>query len=1064
MTLLILISSSFNSIPIYADRGASTTYNTEVNNDDPEVTFTATGIATEPSPINSVGYSASALKAWTNSSLDNGSILNTWAVVGDSLIAARRTSTFSPYSFPSSLPSTPVEAYKLKYPTGGSRDCNVNGYDNFCSIFDYVGNDYFIVSHEYAVSSYNVYLTNQYGTPTLITTGCGVQQCGHYTYTHEATDEIIIVVDSSYGHASSGYFYTKWKWYRYKLSDMRNGIVTLNASGDYNSQYTTNGSHPGYAQSGTYPTFTDGTQMQVHGANFDQDYKEINLSLRTVTSYKLSDLRTPYKVESYSNIPAIPKEPTGRICNSTSFCTSTKAEVDVWLTDRTLNSYGDYVFEFNGTFYKFDRLTGLPSVVGSPGFIPTTTTYSANGQHVWANLAADCSDPDSSCIPERNAYINLLDGSVSTYDPYPSRSWPYWNEYHHRIGQTGWGVYRTDTSSYNYFLGDAAAKSGGSLISSSDEYYLYYNMMGDSKYYAGAKVYSIPPETMQTPSSNEGFTLGQLFNASSQQVQNGTVSWQSKYRHLDQPNMGSGVSFRIQNHKNMYRVEATKNTLSLLKIVNGRKTTLASAPRLMMNSEAWVSYKVKLSGNRIKVYENGTGYFDLTDGTFSNGTMGPYSTADNTEFKGVSYQWSDADNSFNTPGVAIVDTAVTYATTFIDPENDPSVPPWTQWKYDHTDPYKFLDAGDGKTGVSSANGLIVTNPILSFDKVGLYRVNYRVPDDPHPLHKIINGDTLFQNYSKYSEWYPQNLIVHRRPLAPFTLAQDASHQVLWTDYSYDPDRCYNVGNCMSGYGTNHGVFTKKFYYLTPTGNKVDAKLVRPLESGTYTVAMAVADEYNAWSEWYEQTINIDIPAAPNNPPTVALTFPSGSQGSPSHVSLQPTITWNQWDVDPGTIFTTFNIEIKDEWGNCVECLRNRVMDTTSNSWSWTMDALLSMGQRYQVRVQVSDGESWSAWSNVGWMQTNTPPSAYMSFPYGNEANPNVVNTLRPTLTWTQTDPDPGAVFYFYEIQIANEANNVVIYNSGKVWQGTASTTGSLLVPIDLPTGQKMRVRVKVWDV
>jgi hypothetical protein len=120
------------------------------------------------------------------------------------------------------------------------------------------------------------------------------------------------------------------------------------------------------------------------------------------------------------------------------------------------------------------------------------------------------------------------------------------------------------------------------------------------------------------------------------------------------------------------------------------------------------------------------------------------------------------------------------------------------------------------------------------------------------------------------------------------------------------------------------------------------------------------------------------------------------------------------------------------------------------------------GNPKEVRV-FKKGRKWPVWSNIGWMQTNTLPNAYMSFPYGSQAAPNIVSVLRPSLTWSQSDPDPGAVFHYFQIQITNEANNVMILDSGKLWQGTTSPSGSWVVPSDLPAGQKLRVRVMVWD-
>jgi hypothetical protein len=87
----------------------------------------------------------------------------------------------------------------------------------------------------------------------------------------------------------------------------------------------------------------------------------------------------------------------------------------------------------------------------------------------------------------------------------------------------------------------------------------------------------------------------------------------------------------------------------------------------------------------------------------------------------------------------------------------------------------------------------------------------------------------------------------------------------------------------------------------------------------------------------------------------------------------------------------------------------------------------------------------------------------MTFPSGTEAAPTIVTTARPALTWSQADPDPGGIFNHFQIQITNEANNVMILNSGKLWQGTTATSGSWTIISDLPAGHKLRVRVKVWD-
>ncbi|NHN30186.1 glycoside hydrolase family 78 protein [Paenibacillus agricola] len=575
---------------------------------------------------------------------------------------------------------------------------------------------------------------------------------------------------------------------------------------------------------------------------------------------------------------------------------------------------------------------------------------------------------------------------------------------------------------------------------------------------------------------------GQLWNPSLGALGNMTLKFDIKYYSGDaksdlysfDPGLVKptlfGMAFRMQDYRNMYRLEATKDDIKLMRIVNGVKSQMEAVTR-PLTGDSWHSYRVMLSDGRIRVYEDGNLIMNKTDAGFTNGGFGPFTEKPTTQFRNVQFQWANADSSFETPGAAIVDTAVTYETSYGDPENDVRFDAGTRWKYDQIQTQraidmplsaklisatKFLDFYDGKSGIVPLT--IVGGPLLSFSTVGLYKVDYQVPDTPH------QSNAALAPYSEYSDWYTQYLVVHRRPLANFVLAQSpVDRTVTWVDYSFDPDRCYSHNNCQPEFSTTRGIYAKKFYYITPSGNRVDSKLVRPLESGTYTVAMAVQDEYKAWSDWYEQTLDIDIPAAPNHPPTVQLTFPTGTQANPTLVSLQPTVTWSQGDIDPGTIYSTFNLNIKDEWGNCIECIKNQVMDTPLTYWAWTMDNLLELGKKYSVQVQVSDGEASSSWSEVGWMATNSSPVATMTFPSGTQAAPSIVSTLRPTLTWTQTDPDPATVFHYFQLQITNEANNVMVLDSGKLWQGTSSTAGSWLVPSDLTAGQKLRVRVKVWD-
>jgi len=137
--------------------------------------------------------------------------------------------------------------------------------------------------------------------------------------------------------------------------------------------------------------------------------------------------------------------------------------------------------------------------------------------------------------------------------------------------------------------------------------------------------------------------------------------------------------------------------------------------------------------------------------------------------------------------------------------------------------------------------------------------------------------------------------------------------------------------------------------------------------------------------------------------------------------------------------------------------------TANTAQQWAVPFALTPGKKYQAQVRVSDGTDWSAWSNIGWLITNRPPTATMLVPGGTQANPTVFNAVRPTLQWSQSDPDAGTQFSYFQIQITNESNTVMIVDSGQYYQGSWASTGSWTVNQDLPAGQKLQVWVRVFD-
>ncbi|CAG7646098.1 CARDB domain-containing protein [Paenibacillus allorhizosphaerae] len=1093
-------------------------YIVEVTNDNPEVSFMVSGQTNEPVPVTTVPLPTSSLlgNSWVNTSLDKY-VMNKqmWILTPDGTLSTtpRLKSTSIGMRLPMYTGETTIYNQtsndpNLTYPHSQSSisyvgslgfiqgaSPGVNAFNSKNPVY-YLGDNMFIYQLFGWGSNFKIefYLAAPHlPNPILIYQG---QYDGYGTViVREDLDEIILQ-----NKTESFNSYVGLEYKRYKISNLKAG----NTVADYSFKQTFTINNREYPDWGAYVKFSDSRT----GDFLDQlikttsGYVRINLSTRVVEYYTLDNIITPYKTETYTDIPAMYnsgtwnsgvfyptyeyfregfRTPGGNIFDKH----GESALIYYWDDkDRKLKAFDpnkqlsgpgtkwhsgtlphaispdeNYIMYYESSSYSPDLYIGNLTTgeigvksCGEVGGYPDYDNLDDEGNPGWVSGDWVCSFGPAYIPPDQlqalenyvpanaNGYIREpIDGYTPIYK-YDGSIWPYSGH---------WWLGNAKTEQHLWNIGQSCPDQIPKIYAPG-----VMVMCG--------KLYNFPHADTHLPESKEYFTYGQLINSSQQPLVNGTLKWSMRINHLKYDYVPAGMSFRIQDNRNMYRIESMKDRLRLIKIVNGEKTLLAESLRYLP-SGAWAAYSVKLTGNEIKVYQNGTPLFTVYDNTFATGTYGPYSVHETTEFKEMAVVLTSPQLVTKTYGAAVVDTTVNYETTYEDPENDPRFDNGTQWRYTHVDPFMFLDVGDGKSGWSSKNGALVTTPIMSFDKVGKYNVEYRAPDDPHPNHRLSNGDTSFQGYSGYSNWYLQPLIVHRAPIVNFTVTPTASNTLQWTDISYDPDHCYNASSCQNGYQTDRGIKFEKYYYITPSGYTVNGKLVHPAEPGTYTVAKAVGDEYYAWSDWMEQTVTINCsPCVANTPPTVSLTFPNGGYTNPSPVTLRPTITWNQGDVDPGTIFTVFDIEIKDIWGNCYECIYNRSMNTTNTSWAWTMDTALQMGGQYQVRVRVSDGEAFSEWSNVGWMITNRAPVTFMSFPYGTQANPTYITTTRPQFQWSQTDPDPGTTFTYFQLQVANAANGVIL-DTGNVWQGTTSTSGSYTPGVDMPTNEPLRVRVQATD-
>ncbi|WP_309121745.1 CARDB domain-containing protein [Paenibacillus sp.] len=568
------------------------------------------------------------------------------------------------------------------------------------------------------------------------------------------------------------------------------------------------------------------------------------------------------------------------------------------------------------------------------------------------------------------------------------------------------------------------------------------------------------------PASANSYQFGQ-FQKSDEQIRDGEVSAQIKLHYNAFSNIASaGLSARMQDYRNMYRLEVTGEKVRITKIVNGIKTILGEANSPLQYRQ-YYNFKLRVVGDRLRASVDGVPLINVRDSQFASGMYGPYSEKEHVLIKNftVAKYEGAAGLTMNT---AVVDTTVDYVTSYLDPESDPRIDDKTKWTFMHTEPNKFLNAGDGYSGLSSLNGRVVTSPILTFDRVGKYKVSYEVTDDPAPPgYQYPNA--AFEEFRMESDTDEQDIIVHRRPIAQFTLHTNADHSISWNETPYDPDRWLSPSNYSTeptgiDYATTRGILNRKYNYTAPSGVTVNEKLTHPRETGVYTARLAVADEYGVWSEWAEQSVNVTLIPA-NAPPVATMTYPAGTQASPTmETSRRPTLRWSQTDADPGTVFTRFQLQVTNE-ANTLMVLDSGELaqNTTATAASWIPTSDLPTGQKLRVRVRVHDGTEWSAWSAQTWIFINHAPVASLTYPTGTQANPTVSPTPRPIVRWTQTDPDPGTVFEYFEVEISNEANNLMRADSGQWYQHTSSTNGSWSVDTDLPLGEKLRTRVRVFD-
>ncbi|WP_169733273.1 Ig-like domain-containing protein [Cohnella panacarvi] len=518
-----------------------------------------------------------------------------------------------------------------------------------------------------------------------------------------------------------------------------------------------------------------------------------------------------------------------------------------------------------------------------------------------------------------------------------------------------------------------------------------------------------------TPSSDNSYSYGYISGTDT--ITNGDLSLKVIFNKNTFSNQsGVGVGFRSQDHKNMYKVEVSTGQVSFVKVVEGIRTILASYA-YPIKTEQTYTLKVKVNGTKVKVYMNGVPIIEKTDPTFTSGTFGLFAEVPYAVIKDFCASIHELTGD-EVENLAIVNAPITYNKTYTDLENDPLLSDKTTWKFTNIQPYKFLNVGDGTSdpvGTNSYNGVIVRQPSPSLSKVGVYSVELAETDDPAPSgYKY--PKTAFEEFRQESDPANHHIVVHRRPIAQFSLSINSTTQLVeWADTSYDPDRWLSATNYSSeatgiDYRTTRGVLERRYYFIDPDGKQVNRQLVVPTLAGEYTVAETVRDEFGAWSDWEEQTITIETPVI-NRPPTADVTVPASTdQNNPTKFAVvRPTFHWTYADED-GDPQSQYELRIMRYGGTLL--LSSGIRTGTATSWVPSVD--LPGGTNLYVQARVYDGAEWSDWSAPKFFSINRPPAADFDW-----SPKPVYEGDAVQFSTTASDPDNDTLAVGYEVVSPN---------------------------------------------
>ncbi|GLX66204.1 hypothetical protein [Paenibacillus glycanilyticus] len=478
-----------------------------------------------------------------------------------------------------------------------------------------------------------------------------------------------------------------------------------------------------------------------------------------------------------------------------------------------------------------------------------------------------------------------------------------------------------------------------------------------------------------------------------------------------------GAAIHIQDGKNMYAAEWTKDKLILFKVVAGTKTILQSVnyPR-----SPFITYPFELeaSNGTLRVSINHAELIEISDKTYGKGSVGLMSIGQQqAKFSDVKVKNYGDYYIEETHQSVLVGEAIKYDKLFDDIEKDLEAE--EEWGYEH-DPDYFSNS----LGLSEYDGESFDEALSSLDKPGLYDISFKAKDNPG-----------MEEYEQWSEPVTKQLYVHRRPVAEpdvrFTgIVYPEGETLDYSTYdtSYDPD--------IPDYLADRKFRTRWADEAAWTAGERELYTRPGVE---LIIQEQVQDGFGVWSYWVETRVYKDaLPQANQHRPQMNITYPSGTLTSPTLLASEPTLRWTYSDEDH---------DPQEQFYLKVSYVDNgaAIMEGTypGDDTSFVLDENIQQGRKVKVQGRVYSKGYWSDDSNIVYFILNTPPVTHLLTFNGPKASePMYTNNNRPLLKVAVSDVD-GQLVSRVDYEIFYNPTGDLVIDTNNAISATAYTPSAL---------------------